>query len=132
MNTDLTEVNATYKNIEDELNYIGMTKAELSRRTGIQDSSIRSWKHAEPSAKNLYKVALALNVSMEFLVTGKRLKGKRYTATDELLLQNINALNQKDRDTVIHMVNYFNDQNCYQIDNSVTKTEYKIVADKSR
>jgi transcriptional regulator with XRE-family HTH domain len=51
----------------------GMTKAELSRLTDISKSTIQQWdkKNAIPKADAAYRVAKALNTSVENLLTGE-------------------------------------------------------------
>lgn len=60
-----------FERIEDEIEKRNITRAELSRISGIDESTIRNWKKTEPKARMLYDVAQALGLSMEYLLTGK-------------------------------------------------------------
>lgn len=58
--------------ISYELDFLGFTRADLCRATGIPESTIRNWiRGTAPQAAMLYKVAHFLNVSLEYLITGK-------------------------------------------------------------
>lgn len=58
--------------ISFELDFLGLTRADLSRATGIPESTIRNWiRGTAPQAEPLYKVARFLNVSLEYLITGQ-------------------------------------------------------------
>lgn len=61
-----------FERIEEELDRKGMTRAELSRLSGVDESTIRNWKKTEPKAVTLDKVARALGVPLSYLVTGER------------------------------------------------------------
>lgn len=61
-------------NLRSELNFQDVRIKELSKKTKITiptlDSYLRT-KAAEPTVENAVKIAQALNVSVEYLVTGK-------------------------------------------------------------
>jgi len=65
------ENSALFERIESEIEKRGMNRSELSRISGIGESTIRNWKKTEPKARMLHDVAKALNLSMEYLLTGK-------------------------------------------------------------
>lgn len=65
------ENSALFERIESEIEKRGMNRSELSRISGIGESTIRNWKKTEPKARMLHEVAKALNLSMEYLLTGK-------------------------------------------------------------
>lgn len=62
-----------WKNVENELNFQGKTKKELSINTGINLQSLHKSfeRNSEVSAVNAVKIAKVLNVSVEYLVTGQ-------------------------------------------------------------
>lgn len=60
-----------FDTISYELDKRGMTRADLSRVSGIGESTLRAWKTTEPKAAMLKKVADALDVTMEYLLTGE-------------------------------------------------------------
>lgn len=62
------------ENLKDELKYQGMLVKELADKTGIPKGTIDHYlaeKNTAPIAENAVKIAQALNVSVEYLVTGK-------------------------------------------------------------
>lgn len=62
------------ENLRDELNFQGMTVKELSAKTGIIKGTLDNYlgvRESIPPADIAVKIADALNVSVEFLVTGK-------------------------------------------------------------
>ena len=62
------------ENLRDELNFQGMTVKELSSKTGIIKGTLDNYlgvRESIPPADIAVKIANALNVSVEFLVTGK-------------------------------------------------------------
>lgn len=60
-----------FDRISFELDRRGRTRADLCRASGIDESTIRNWKKTEPKAAMLKKVADALNVTMDYLLTGE-------------------------------------------------------------
>ena len=68
-----------------ELNYSGMLVKELAKLSGINKHTIDSYlreKSNIPSIEAGYKIAQALGVSVEYLVTGK--EGKRSKEAREI------------------------------------------------
>ena len=62
------------ENLRDELNYQDVRIKELSEKTEISIGTINHYlaeKSTEPTAENAVKIAQALNVTVEYLVTGK-------------------------------------------------------------
>ena len=52
----------------------GLSRAELARRVGVKPSAAVQWEHEDgtaPSVRNLMKIAGVLNVSFEWLATGR-------------------------------------------------------------
>lgn len=52
----------------------GISRAELARRVGVKPSAAVQWEHDDgtaPSVRNLMKIADVLNVSFEWLATGR-------------------------------------------------------------
>lgn len=62
------------ENLKDELNFQDIKVKELAFKTGINrrtiDNYLRS-NESQPTAENAVKIAQALNVTVEYLVTGK-------------------------------------------------------------
>ncbi len=65
----------TFKeNLRDELNFQGMTVKELAAKTGLVKGSLDNYlgvRASIPPADVAVKIAKALNVSVEYLVTGE-------------------------------------------------------------
>ena len=68
-----------WDNVENELNFQGKTKKEISLLTGIKLQSLHKSfeRKSEVSAANAVKIAKVLNVSVEYLVTGQDSSLKR-------------------------------------------------------
>lgn len=63
------------ENLKDELKYQGILVKELADKSGVPKGTIDHYlaeKNTAPIAENAVKIAQALNVSVEYLVTGKR------------------------------------------------------------
>ena len=76
---------------------------ELSDRTGISVNTIRNYINgptALPSAENAVKIARILNVSVEYLVTGKKLE--MYESPS--LLADFQSLSDNDKKSVLALV----------------------------
>lgn len=75
------------ENLKIELNYKGMTVKELAFASGVNKRTIDQYLSAAakmPSAENAVKIATALGVSVEYLVTGKNSAAQTQTSQDEL------------------------------------------------
>jgi transcriptional regulator with XRE-family HTH domain len=62
------------ENLRNELDFQGLIVKELSAKTGIPVATLDCYlktQSTEPSAENAVKIAQALEVSVEYLVTGK-------------------------------------------------------------
>ncbi|MGN0730274.1 MAG: helix-turn-helix domain-containing protein [Treponema sp.] len=76
-----------WENVEKELNFLGKTKKELSIDAEINLQSLHKSfeRQSTVSAENAVKIAKALNVTVEYLVTGKNssLQNSKPQLTDE-------------------------------------------------
>lgn len=62
------------ENLKAELSYQNVLVKELAEKTGISKRTIDNYlrdKHSDPTAENAVKIAQALGVSAEYLVTGR-------------------------------------------------------------
>lgn len=59
--------------LENELNFLNQTKADLARFLEIRKSTVYSWWERDtiPAADTALKISRFLNVSLEYLITGK-------------------------------------------------------------
>ena len=97
------------ENLKDELFYKGMSSKELSLLTGISQGSISNYlkeNSSIPSADIAVKIANALNVSVEYLVSGKNTKVhiKEYTAEIKAISDKIEKLSTHDRIIISSLV----------------------------
>ena len=79
-------------NLRSELDYQGLTVKELCAKTGIENGTLNCYLSARasmPPADIAVKIAHALDVTVEYLVTGKESKKK-----DKLLDHNIRSINK--------------------------------------
>lgn len=77
------------ENLKDELTFKDIQTKELAAKTGISLNTLNHYlvqNSASPSAENAVKIAAALGVSVEYLVTGKGINPKdQKDFSDELL-----------------------------------------------
>ncbi len=67
------------ENLRSELDFQGLTVKELSAKTGIIKGTLDNYlstRASIPPADLAVKIAQALNVSVEYLITGKKEKSK--------------------------------------------------------
>ena len=79
-------------NLRAELDYRGLTVKELSAKTGIPKGTLDCYlgvRASMPPADIAAKIANALEVTVEYLVTGEKIKKQ-----DKLLDHNIRSINQ--------------------------------------
>ena len=109
-------MNSEFKaNLRSELDYQGLTVKELSVKTGIAKGTLDCYLGARasmPPADIAVKIADALGVTVEYLVTGQEMKKK-----DKLLDHNIRSiiqilveLNEKDIEAILGLSEIFKKQ----------------------
>jgi transcriptional regulator with XRE-family HTH domain len=80
------------KNLRAELDYLGLTVKELSAKTGIAKGTLDCYlgvRASIPPADIATKIAIALGVTVEYLVTGQEINKQ-----DKLLDHNIRSIIQ--------------------------------------
>ena len=94
--------------LRDELDYQGMQVKELSEKTGISINTLNKYRPGSivsPTLENALKIAEVLNVSLDYLATGKNDIVKN---SDSLELQNlvkdIKLFSKNDFETVCSVV----------------------------
>ena len=93
-------------NLRTELDYQGLTVKELSARTGIAKGTLNCYlgvRASMPPADIAIKIAAALGVTVEYLVTGKEVI-KQEKLLDHNIRSIINLLielNEKDIETIL-------------------------------
>jgi transcriptional regulator with XRE-family HTH domain len=82
----------------------GYTSRYLSEQTNIPETTISTWrtKKTVPRADELVKIAKFLKTTVEYLITGEYADG--LTPEQRNLLQLYDMLDERDRQTVTHLV----------------------------
>ncbi len=92
------------ENLKDEMEYQGLSTKELADKSGVGKRTIDHYlmtNPQEPGVYNAQKIANALKVSVEFLVTGTEFKGYPHlTGTQLDFLTSFEKL-PKDEQTLI-------------------------------
>jgi transcriptional regulator with XRE-family HTH domain len=92
------------ENLRNELNYQGVTVKELSARTNIPIATLDCYlgtRATVPSVEAAVKIAIALRVSVEYLVIGEN------TSTEQP-----QSKTSKEAQEIIHWVKYLNIEQC--------------------
>lgn len=94
------------ENLKQELSFSGMPVKELAASSGVPKRALDSYLLTEnasmPSADNAVRIARALGVSVEYLVTGE---GATTPNDVRKTLQRLMRLNKKDRKIVDILIN---------------------------
>jgi len=93
-------------NLRSELDYHGLTVKELSAKTGIAYGTLNCYlgvRASMPPADIAVKIANALGVTVEYLVTGKDTQNKNNLLDHNIrsIIQIIPELNKKDIETIL-------------------------------
>jgi len=97
------------ENLKSELSYQGILVKELANMTGISKKTIDNYLNVRkymPSADAAVKIAQALGVSVEYLVTGEESSSVKTPFGPEIrgLIQNFKLLSEFDRKLVVNIV----------------------------
>jgi len=92
-------------NLRNELDYVGLTVKELSAKTGIAKGTLDCYLGARasiPPADIAVKIAKALGVSVEYLITGQEDKNQNKIHDQKIrsVIQLMVKLNEKDIETI--------------------------------
>lgn len=105
----IREMNSFRENLRNELDFQGLTVKELSAKTGIVKGTLDNYlgiRASIPPADIAVKIADALNVSVEFLVTGKERKNIKnqpsvlVTEEEKTILTDLNSIPQNIQKTL--------------------------------
>ena len=90
---------------------LNISQAELVKRTGIGKSSISTYLTGEyePKQKNLYKIALALNVNEAWLM-GLDVPMERTPATTDELITLFNSLDSNQQKNALDYLQFLKSQ----------------------
>jgi len=100
------------ENLKSELAYQDMRVKELAVQSGISKSTIDNYLSIRgymPSAEAAVKIASALGVSVEYLVTGRENQPDKSSLEPEIrsLIQNYKLLGDYDRKMIITIMQLF-------------------------
>lgn len=75
-------MNDFLKRVLEELDFLNASKADIARFLNVRKSTVYSWFERDtiPAADTALKIADFLNVSLEYLVTGKKDESKKSKA----------------------------------------------------
>jgi transcriptional regulator with XRE-family HTH domain len=100
------------ENLKAELEYRGMLVKELAALSGISRHTLDNYLNVRrniPTAENAVKIAQVLDVSVEYLVTGRESPKKKPALDTELhsLVQTVKQLNESDRKMIYGIAQLF-------------------------
>jgi transcriptional regulator with XRE-family HTH domain len=96
-------MNDFLKRVLEELDFLNASKADIARFLNVRKSTVYSWFERDtiPAADTALKIADFLNVSLEYLVTGKKDESKKSKAElsdfEKELLKESAGLLQEDK-----------------------------------
>jgi transcriptional regulator with XRE-family HTH domain len=101
------------ENLKSELRFSGMLVKELAAKSGVNKYSLDNYLNARgqiPSVEVGYRIARALGVSVEYLITGEEIKdGKEIVKFDtdiRTIAQLAEQLDDKNRKFVIDFIRW--------------------------
>ena len=98
--------------LRDEMEYQGMSANALAELTGISKRTIDNYLKTnpqEPGVYNAQKIAKALKVSVEYLVTGKEYKNAIAVTGEKLeVLNSFEKLSADERSLVLNLLKTLN------------------------
>lgn len=105
-------MNSFRENLRSELDFQGLTVKELSAKTGIIKGTLDNYlgvRASIPPADIAVKIAQALNVSVEYLVTGKDEKSKSPTFSQinpetKAVLTDLDSIPQNIQKTIKNLI----------------------------
>ncbi len=96
------------ENLKDEMEYQGLTTKDLAQKSGVSKRTIDNYLLAnpqEPGVYNAQKIAKALNVSVEYLVTGTEYKSPVAVTGERLeFLNSFEKLPADDRLLILSLI----------------------------
>jgi transcriptional regulator with XRE-family HTH domain len=99
------------KNLRDELDYQGLTVKELAAKSSVPKGALDCYlgmQSSIPSAEAAVKIAQALGVSVEYLVTGQKVQHRKITLSlcDAAIAaaQIIEQLTENNRKTALALI----------------------------
>jgi len=80
--------------------------AELARKAHVNYNTMRNQRSQNilPNGFDMYAISKILNVSMEYLITGKPASPQRYTSKAEKIMKELSLLSQRDIEAISTIV----------------------------
>lgn len=101
------------ENLKEELDYQGLKTKELAEKSGVNKRTIDHYlmtNPQEPSVTNAFKIAQALNVSVEYLLTGTEMKNKIILSRENIeLMEGFSHLTVAKKNVIKNLINIFLD-----------------------
>ena len=98
-------------NLRSELDFQGIQIKELAQKTGISKNTLDKYlsgPKVQPGVENAVKIAQVLNVSVEYLVTGKNEKNNNLSEEYKQLIKKYQNLTPFNKKTVFDLLNSIN------------------------
>ena len=97
------------ENVKDEMSYNGLQPRELAEKAGINVNTLNHYlvpNATSPSAENALKIARALGVSVEYLMTGEESRAREspYRTEVRALADRLSSLSGRDLSLVDALV----------------------------
>jgi transcriptional regulator with XRE-family HTH domain len=98
------------ENLKSELAYSGLLVKELAALSGVNKRTIDNYLNVHntiPSADAAVRIAGALGVSVEYLITGHRRQKQNslpVSSDPQIVLKNLESLNKRDRKIVLNLI----------------------------
>ena len=96
------------KHLKSEIDYSGLSYKELSQKSGVAERALYTYVATKnpsmPPADVTYKIARALGVSVEYLVTGGIEKSSHISAETRFVAETFDALSENDKKSVIALL----------------------------
>jgi len=108
------------ENLKAELAYKNILIKELASISGVNRRSIDNYLREDssmPSADAAVRIANALGVTVEYLITGNEKQGRSSPAPfpdSRIVLKNLEALNKRDRKIVINLIKSLKDMEDFE------------------
>jgi transcriptional regulator with XRE-family HTH domain len=108
------------ENLKSELAYSGMLVKELAANSGVNKRTIDNYLNTHnttPSADAAVRIAAALGVTVEYLITGHEQHGRGSTTPfpdSQIVLKNLEALNKRDRKIVLNLIKSLKDMEDFE------------------
>ena len=116
-----------HERIKEKMHQLNLNKAELARKTNIPYSTIDNWfkRNSYPSSDTIKILAVALNTSSEWLITGTETISaptSNLLEDEQLLLQHYNQCNQEGKNRIMEQAEFI----ASKYPNEGKLSEYKI------